>query len=146
MSTVNSTFANWLIHTTGPQNRKHHRPSGFSMDKRHAVKLYWKGKKAFNTNALKDHRALGIIDNFAQRIKLTLNKRVVDTISTKWVDYIEKVVTTYNNQDHRSLGETAPNKVVKDTTTQEKIQMINEEKPPPFESTRRLHGCRDQCY
>ncbi len=49
---------------------------------------------AFNTSALKDHRALGIIVNSAKRIKLTLSKRFVDTNSTKWIDYIEKVITT----------------------------------------------------
>ncbi len=40
----------------------------------------------------------------------------------------KKVITIYNNQEHRSLGETTPNKVVKDTKTQDVIKTINEEK------------------
>ena len=39
--------------------------------------LVTKRKIALTTNALKDHRALGIIDNFAKRIKQVLTKTFI---------------------------------------------------------------------
>ncbi len=42
-----------------------------------------KVKITFNTSALKKQRALGIINNFGKRRKLTSNTRFVDTNSTK---------------------------------------------------------------
>jgi hypothetical protein len=117
-----------IIHKTGPNIRSIIADQDPAWTNDTWLNFMEKENIAFNTNALKDHRALGIIDNFAKRIKLTLNKRFVDTNSTKWTDYIEKVITSYNNQEHRSLGETTPNKVVKDTKIQEKIQTINDEK------------------
>jgi hypothetical protein len=127
-STVINTFTHFLTHKTGPNIRSIIADQDPAWTNDTWLNFMEKENIAFNTNALKDHRALGIIDNFAKRIKLTLNKRFVDTNSTKWTDYIEKVITTYNNQEHRSLGETTPNKVVKDTKIQEKIQTINDEK------------------
>jgi hypothetical protein len=127
-STVISTFTNLIIHKTGPNIRSIIADQDPAWTNDTWLNFMEKEKIAFNTNALKDHRALGIIDNFAKRIKLTLNKRFVDTNSTKWIDYIERVITIYNNQEHRSLGETTPNKVVKDTKTQEKVKTMNDEK------------------
>ena len=127
-STVIGAFTNIIIHKTGPQIRSILADQDPAWTNSTWLTFIEKENIAFNTNALKDHRALGIIDNFAKRIKLILNKRFVDTNSTKWIDYITKVITTYNNQEHRSLGETTPNKVVKDTKTQDVIQTINEEK------------------
>jgi hypothetical protein len=127
-STVIDAFTNIIIHKTGPKIRSIIADQDPAWTNSTWLTFIEKENIAFNTNALKDHRALGIIDNFAKRIKLTLNKRFVDTNSTKWIDYITKVITTYNNQEHRSLGETTPNKVVKDTKTQDVIKTINEEK------------------
>ena len=127
-STVIDAFTNIIIHKTGPQIRSILADQDPAWTNSTWLTFIEKENIAFNTNALKDHRALGIIDNFAKRIKLTLNKRFVDTNSTKWIDYITKVITTYNNQEHRSLGEATPNKVVKDTKTQDVIKTINEEK------------------
>ena len=127
-STVISAFGNLLTHKTGPKVRSIIADQDSAWTNETWLEFIDKEKIAFNTNALKDHRALGIIDNFAKRIKLTLNKRFVDTNTTKWIDYIERVVATYNNQEHRALGELTPNKVIKDTETQEKVQTINEEK------------------
>ena len=127
-STVIDAFTNIIIHKTGPKIRSIIADQDPAWTNSTWLTFIEKENIAFNTNALKDHRALGIIDNFAKRIKLTLNKRFVDTNSTKWIDYITKVITTYNNQEHRSLGEATPNKVVKDTKTQDVIKTINEEK------------------
>ncbi len=121
-STIIHIFTNLIIHKTGPKIRSIIADQDPAWTNDTWLNFIEKEKIAFNTNALKDHGALGIIDNFAKRIKLTLNKRFVDTNSTKWIDYIEKVITTYNNQEHRSLGETTPNQVVKDTKTQEKFK------------------------
>ena len=63
-----------------------------------------------NTNALKDHHALGIIDNFAFRIKNTLTKGFLNAKNVEWLDKIQEIVKTYNADTNRGLGGIAPNK------------------------------------
>jgi hypothetical protein len=44
-----------------------------------------------NTNALKDHHAMGIIDNYAKRLKGILTKIFLRQGNTEWVDILKKV-------------------------------------------------------
>ena len=51
-------------------------------------------------NALGDHHALGIIDNFAKRIKTTLTAMFLKNNKTRWIDYKEGIVNHYNRSEH----------------------------------------------
>ena len=66
-------------------------------------KYVQKEQIATTTNALKDHRALGIIDNFAKRLKLTLNKTFVRTKNNRWLDIIQPIVANLNNKPTEAL-------------------------------------------
>jgi hypothetical protein len=61
-------------------------------------------------NAHEDHRALGIIDNFAKRIKQTLTRRFGDEGSVKWIKIIREVVDNYNKMETKALDGIAPDK------------------------------------
>ena len=63
-----------------------------------------KKKIALTTNALKDHRALGIIDNFAKRIKDVLTKTFIRVKDVKWLGIIQEIVNRYNKATHSSLN------------------------------------------
>ena len=76
-----------------------------------------------NSNAHSDHRALGIIDNFAKRIKQTLTKRFGDQGSVKWIEIIQEVVSNYNKMDSKALEGIAPNKA---TEEKNKSEILNQ--------------------
>ena len=63
---------------------------------------------AVSTNALKDHHALGIIDNYAKRLKSGLTKIFLRQKNTKWIDIIQKFVEVENNKKTRALNDVAP--------------------------------------
>ena len=67
---------------------------------------------ALNLNALNDHRALGIIDNFARRLKFILTKTFLHNKTTKWINRIEHIIRIYNNTQHSALNDVAPNDAV----------------------------------
>jgi len=67
----------------------------------------------FKPNVLGDHNALGIIDNFAKRIKTILSALYIKTDSTNWTNYIVKIIQKYNNSDHSSLNNISPNEASK---------------------------------
>ena len=67
-----------------------------------------KKKIAFSTNSLKDHKALGIIDNFAKVVKSSLNKLTEDDKNAKWIYNIDFVVDNYNKTAHSSIGDNKP--------------------------------------
>jgi hypothetical protein len=66
-----------------------------------------------DTNVLGDHNALGIIDNFAKRIKTILSAMYIKNNSTNWTNYIAKIIQKYNNTDHSSLNNISPNEAGK---------------------------------
>ena len=84
-----------------------------------------------NTNALHDHKALGILDNFVKRIRLVMTKRFLTNSDLKWTDFIQKIVDNENKRPTKVLGDVAPNKAL-DTTTKtvdgEEVQQKNEDK------------------
>jgi len=86
-----------------------------------------KEKIILNTNALKDHHALGILDNFAYRIKNILTKGFLSDKNVKWLDKIQEIVNTYNSDTNRGLKGIAPNKADDD-------KLPPEEKPEAGES------------
>ena len=90
---------------------------------------------AFSMNSLGDHKALGIIDNFAKLVKGSLNKFMEDDKTYKWTDYIQTVVDNYNKGKHLSIGDNRPddvktdfNRTQKATDTTAQIVGINVDK------------------
>ena len=63
-------------------------------------------------NAVGDHNSLGIIDNFAKRIKRILTAHFLQTKKKNWIDIIQKVVKTYNMSPHSALGTYSPSEVM----------------------------------
>ena len=61
-----------------------------------------------NMNAKHDHRALGIIDNFAKRIKTILTKTFLLTKNYRWLNKIDKIIDIYNNTAHIALDGLTP--------------------------------------
>jgi len=60
-------------------------------------------------NVVGDHNALGIIDNFAKRLKMALSKRFIRSKSTNWIDSLQKIVDNYNNQENSAIDDITPN-------------------------------------
>ena len=58
-----------------------------------------------------DHMSLGIIDRFARTIKTKFTKIFLAKKKTNWVDYLDSIISNYNNKPHSSLGGIAPNEV-----------------------------------
>ena len=79
---------------------------------------------AFTMNALKDHKALGIIDNFAKVMKSALNKFMEDDKTYKWTDYYQTVIDNYNKGTHTSIGNNRPDDVKKDFEQNQKDKDI----------------------
>ena len=79
---------------------------------------------AFTMNALKDHKALGIIDNFAKVMKSSLNKFMEDDKTYKWTDYFQTVIDNYNKGTHTSIGNNRPDDVKKNFDQNQKDKDI----------------------
>jgi hypothetical protein len=71
-------------------------------------------KIPLNVNALGDHHALGIIDNFAKRIKTILTALFLQNKNTIWINSINNIVSHYNRSPHGSLNDLSPNDATKD--------------------------------
>ena len=67
-----------------------------------------------DANAIGDHHALGIIDNFAKRIKRILTAQFLRTKNKTWIDNIQKIIRTYNNSKHSSIGNFTPQQIMND--------------------------------
>ena len=67
-----------------------------------------------DANAIGDHHALGIIDNFAKRIKRILTAQFLRTNNKIWIDNIQKIIRTYNNSKHSSIADLTPQEVMND--------------------------------
>lgn len=72
-------------------------------------KLMNKLKIALNPVPTNDHHALGIIDNFAKRIKQILHKHFIKTHTHNWVDILPKIIENYNKTPHTSILDIKPN-------------------------------------
>ena len=76
-------------------------------------KLINKYNIALNVNALHNHHALGIIDNFAKRLKTILTTYFLKNKTTKWTDQLQNIIRVYNNSEHSSINNFKPNDVEK---------------------------------
>lgn len=76
-------------------------------------KIMNKHNIALNMNTLHDHHALGIIDNFAKRLKLILTTLFLKNKTTKWTDRLPEIIRVYNNSEHSSINNLKPNEVDK---------------------------------
>jgi hypothetical protein len=65
-----------------------------------------------STVPIGDHASLGLIDRFARTIKSKFTKIILKN-SGNWIDFLNPVVTQYNNKPHPSIGDVAPNDVNK---------------------------------
>ena len=60
-------------------------------------------------NVVNDHNALGIIDNFAKRIKVFLTLKFLKTKSKNWVQTLPSFIKYYNDSEHKALDYLTPN-------------------------------------
>jgi len=74
-------------------------------------KLINKYNIALNVNALHNHHSLGIIDNFAKRLKTILTTIFLKNKSTKWIDRLNDIIKVYNGSEHSSINNFKPKDV-----------------------------------
>jgi transposase InsO family protein len=60
-----------------------------------------------------DHNSLGIIDRFARTIKQRLTKIFLNKKSNNWIDYIDPLISKYNNTPHSAIANIKPNEASK---------------------------------
>ena len=61
-----------------------------------------------NVNALGDHHVLGIIDNFAKRIKTILTAMFLKNNNTRWIHVLDKIVAHYDRSENEALNGLSP--------------------------------------
>ena len=83
-------------------------------------------KIVLNTNIVNDHHAMGIIDNFAKRLKFTFSKLFIRKKYKKWVYKLQLVLNTYNNSQHSSIGKLTPNQAQDDEHKQLLVNLNTE--------------------
>jgi len=71
-------------------------------------KLLNKYNIALSVNSLHDHHALGIIDNFARRLKFILTTYFLNNKTTKWTDRLADIIRVYNNSEHSAINNYKP--------------------------------------
>lgn len=82
---------------------------------------------AINYNALHDHHVLGIIDNFAKRLKTILTTTFLKEHNTEWLNVLQKILDIYNNSQHSAINDIKPDDATK-PQNKETIVSINVEK------------------
>ena len=71
---------------------------------------------------INDHNSLGIIDRFARTIKQRLTKIFLNKKSNNWIDYIDPLISKYNDTGHSAIANIKP----KDASKPENIPIIAE--------------------
>jgi hypothetical protein len=61
-----------------------------------------------NTVPIGSHSDLGIVDRFARTLKTKFTKIILKN-NANWIDYLQPVVSQYNNKPHISIGDIKPN-------------------------------------
>ena len=74
-------------------------------------------------NAIHDHRVLGIIDNFAKRVKTILTKTFLINKSTRWLDIIDGIVDIYNKTSNAALDGLSPYQAMRPEHFNEVVKM-----------------------
>ena len=90
-------------------------------------KLLEKKNIAINYNALHDHHVLGIIDNFAKRLKTILTTTFLKEGNTKWLERLQPILDIYNKSEQSGINDIAPNDAAK-PDNKEQILKLNVEK------------------
>ena len=83
-----------------------------------------KYKIVLDLNVLNDHKALGIIDNFARRIKTFFTLKFLRTKSKNWINLLSDFIKNYNNSEHKTLDYLTPNEAIQ-PENQMKIEQMN---------------------
>ena len=91
------------------------------------LKQYWTKKNILDTTIVGDHHAMGIIDNFAKRLKLICAKIYIKSKNHRWLHRLQSVISIYTNSAHASIGGLSPNKAQSDEN-HELISKLNHEK------------------
>ena len=99
-------------------------------------KLINKYNIALSVNALHDHHALGIIDNFARRLKVILTTIFLKNKTTKWTDRLQDIIRVYNNSQHSSINDYKPKEAEQH---KEEILQLNLEKNVKNKTVSDLH-------
>ena len=68
-----------------------------------------KYKIVLDMNVINDHHTLGIIDNFAKRIKTFFTLKFLRTKSENWINLLSDFIKNYNNSEHKALDYLTPN-------------------------------------
>jgi hypothetical protein len=72
-------------------------------------------------NAVGDHHSLGIIDNYAKRIKRILTAYFIESKRKVWIDVISKILHIYNTSPHTSLNRITPEEAMANNPTTNQI-------------------------
>ena len=80
-----------------------------------------------DTNVKGDHFALGIVDNFARRIKLFFSKKNLKNKnkSYNWTEYLPEFITKYNKNPHSALDGLTPDEARKKENFTKVFQLNN---------------------
>lgn len=71
-----------------------------------------KNKITLQPVVIGDHHALGIIDRYARTIKQIITKIMLKNKNKLWIDYLDTIVSNYNNLQHSSLNDLSPNEAL----------------------------------
>ena len=75
-----------------------------------------------------DHNAMGIIDNFAKRLKFIFTKNnVKNDFTQRWVHRLQSVIKQYNQTAHKGIADLSPNKAGEEES-KELLVKLNREK------------------
>ena len=74
---------------------------------------------ALQTNAFKDHKAMGSIYNFAKRLQRTIKATMLRTNSLKWIEKVDGIVAQYNKTPNSAIGGKTPNEASEPANYQE---------------------------
>ena len=68
---------------------------------------------------------MGVIDNFAKRIKAVITKMILRHDVATWYDKIQKKVKIYNSSHNSAILDIAPNTVADGADNQDAIVDVN---------------------
>ena len=66
---------------------------------------------------------MGVIDNFAKRIKTILTKTFLQLNTTKWTDKLEKIIKIYNRTPNKAIHNKTPEQATLPQNEQEIVDM-----------------------
>jgi hypothetical protein len=82
-----------------------------------------------------DHRTLGMVDSLSRFVKTALHKHFTHTQKVEWIDYLPKLMETYNSTPHSSLKNMTPLEAEKRETDTRNIsyqRVMRDKKPDKF--------------